>query len=192
LKGDSQPVASSDGAKWTKFTIVKSGSPNDTTQPEIQITGAPASVVFNGKLYVFFTSSKPNETGLWVTYITYDGAAWSEKQYLNSKVDTYWPTVGTLAGKLFVFHKGEGTDKKLYCASYDGKTWSKAKEVPDSNAIRSASVETSLGGLQIYYNYNDSRIGFRTHADLSCDHGEWTKRELVPLDHIKGDPAVLK
>ena len=81
-------ATSQDGIDWTKNGIVVQPTDPDNLTPTFPlnfmqwVVGEPGPVVFDGKIYLYFTATGPNEgvgTTLQVIGLTiYDGSSWSE------------------------------------------------------------------------------------------------------------------
>ena len=149
-------ATSSDGISWTKGGVVVAPSDPTNTTPSLQfnqwVTAEPAAVVFNNKIYLYYSalgaSSTVNTTWQTIGLVTSsDGATWtSQEQTLVPDLSIYprasWkgyttPAAYVLDGKMHLFFAvlndvgTEHPEKIHHAYSTDGKTnWTH-----DSSAI---------------------------------------------------------
>jgi hypothetical protein len=134
----------------------------------------PSLATFNGRLYAIWKGEGSDES---LYYAHYDGTTWSG-QTPGSKQTTI-PGVGTSVGaslagvgnKLYAVWKGEGSDESLYCAYYDGTTWSgqtpgtSQSQIPGGVSSVGAAIAEFRGNLCVMCKGKDS--------DVSLYNAEW-------------------
>lgn len=154
-------INSSDGVNWSSATPIVGVD---------QCNSWPASVVYNGVLYVFYTG---NETPGQIWYVsTSDGTTWSTPANLGTNTTTNAPSVTVFNNKLYVIYKGSGSSTKIWYTYYDGSSWSAIGELP-------GGVNTSTTPCAVVYNskltviykgvVGDDRIWLVTYDGSSWD-----------------------
>ena len=89
--------------------------------PNLQMSGSPSVVEYNGRLYIFFQGGNQYQGELW--YVTYDGTNWAEYAIHNLGMSGS-PSAVAWDGGISVFHQGSDNDGQLwYAYSGDGYNW---------------------------------------------------------------------
>ena len=161
-----------DGVNWSRpgsvFWIPFSHS-NGTT-------GSPELVVFQNQLYLFHEGQ--GDSG-WISMSrTSDGKIWSNDVLIPNSDNAFGcsgaPTAVEFAGKLYLIRQGRKNSGWMWCASFDGTSWSADALLPnDDNAFglsdRPAAVVFN-DRLQLFHAGRDD-VGSMWHT--SFDGSNW-------------------
>lgn len=141
---------------------------------------APASVVFNDKLYLFYNGSGDN--GIW--YVKHDENTWPSPISCRgagasaigvAKYTSPCPVV--FNNKLYLFFNGAGNDGTWYTASTDGSNWSEVFSVmiqsgsSENFAQRSSpSAVVHQGRLYLFWNsHSNDGLRYSTYDGKNWD-----------------------
>ena len=168
--------ATFDGSSWSSDQLIK----ND--DHAYGISGSPALAVFNDKLYCI-RQGRGNSGWIWCA--TFDGNAWSDDQLLPNNDHAYGisgsPALAVFNDKLYCVHQGRSDSGWLWCATFDGNSWSADQLIPHSNNAYGLSASPALAV------YNGKLYCARQGRDDSgwvwCstfDGNSWSDDKLIP------------
>lgn len=149
--GNNQTIeycSSTDGSNWTVGASSKDLSGSDTYYSE---TTSPAAVVFNGKIYLFYSeggTSNANVNGNHIGYCTFDGTNWSGSSSFSALIlSSPWAAVAN--NQLYVFYREVssssvfGGNQLWYSVSSNGSDWS------TPTGCGASSLATGPGGAAL-------------------------------------------
>ncbi len=165
-------VKSYDGNSW-KSPVELSSLDND------QADASPSSVVFNGNLYVAWSTNDMNDsTGNdWdIVFCYYDGTNWGEVQEVTDAGDTgddYSPQFCVFSGKLYLAWQSwdnstsDGDDADIIVRSFDGNVWSQIPKPMVGDLGNDYSPQLIVFGNEMYLIWTtDDKVANGTDFDI--------------------------
>ena len=129
--------------------------------PGVASSVGPSLALYGGKVYAIWKGEGTDQS-LW--YASFDGSKWSGQAAGSSQ--TQIPNVGSSVGaslatvgtKLYAVWKGEGTDQRLWYASYDGTKWSGQTQISGASSSVGAAIAEFKGTLYAMCKGKDSDV----------------------------------
>jgi len=144
------------GALWVTYGTDISRLSDSVQVPNTGITGTPAAVVFESKIYVFHEGNDDN-TQLW--YNTYSGSTWAGDQWVDGATIGGGLSAIVIGTKVWIFHQGwDGSEPngELYFITFDGTSWS------DDTAIQADVINADPDSVPTAINLGDYIFLFTT------------------------------
>ncbi|AYG69037.1 MULTISPECIES: sialidase family protein [unclassified Rhizobium] len=168
--------ATFDGNSWSADELIKD------QDNAYGISGSPALAVFRDKLYCV---RQGRDSSGWVWCATFDGNSWSDDRLIPSNDDAYGisgsPALAVFNDRLYCVHQGRGDSGWLWCATFDGNSWSADQLIP------SADSAYGLSGSPALAVYNGklycARQGRENSGWVWCasfDGSTWSNDQLIP------------
>ncbi|MBE2967142.1 hypothetical protein IMT09_03295 [Burkholderia cepacia] len=98
-------------------------------------------------------------------------------QVRNIMSSNNWPALAVLNGKLFLVHKGGGSNTNIYFTSFDGSNWAPESIVP--NAATTQAVALAAVGNTLYMAHKGGGSNNNIYY-TSVDGSYWAPENIVP------------
>jgi hypothetical protein len=145
------------------------------------------------------------DTGIYVAYSSdsnlSNGGAWSAVR-MNAGINTSdTPAAFSFAGRVYVLHKGLGTDPRIFVAQYgggsilDGNAWSTSPMDTAINTSTAPAVAILNGTPYMFYKGAGADTSIyigRSAGNKVGDAGSWSAKRLNPGINTTSAPAVVE
>ncbi|NMO18150.1 exo-alpha-sialidase [Pyxidicoccus fallax] len=132
--------ATFNGTTWSNDQLIS------TSGGTLGTSGAPALVVYQNKLYCI-RAGRSDSGWVWCTSTT-DGVTWTKDTPIPNSSDAYGttgtPGLATYRGLLYCARQGRDGSGWVWCATFDGTTWSKDQLIPNSGDAYGVSGSPAL------------------------------------------------
>jgi len=109
------------------------------------LSASPALAVYNGKLYC---ARQGRDDSGWVWCSTFDGNSWSDDKLIPTPGNAYGvsdsPALASFQNKLYCARQGRGNSGWIWCATFDGQSWTNDRLIPSSNNAYGISGSPAL------------------------------------------------
>lgn len=181
-----------DGTNWSDDALIP-GSDN-----AYGVSGSPALCAYNGLLYCI-RQGRGDSGNMYCG--TFDGTSWSDDALLPSSNNPFRlsgsPALAVFNDLLYCAFEDAGDEGWVYCTTFDGRNWSPAVLIPNSNNAYGTSGTPALavfGDRLFCARQGRGDSGWTWCSWLDGDGDGWADDMLIPDDDnaygMSGSPAL--